>query len=298
MWWKNIWNTNKPTGEAEEKLPATEPELINVAVKSDVGNLRTNNEDAAIYMRVADKQIADLRGCLLMVADGMGGHQAGEVASRIATEAISQHYFSRKKTESITEALSHAYRAANSKIYKLASLNQSQRGMGTTCTSLVIAGNQLYYAHVGDSRAYLLKENQLKRITEDHTYVQELLKNKEIDPADAATHPKRNILTNAMGTKPELRVDAGKLEHTFEPGDKILICSDGLSEYFIDSELAQYLSKGSPETIADQLIATAKQRGGHDNITVIVAEHRPTQQLSSPETRDIYIPITREYDII
>ncbi len=297
MWWKNIWNTNKPAIEPACEPAATEPDHISVAVRSDVGNVRTNNEDAAIYMRVANKQIADLRGCLLMVADGMGGHQAGEVASRIATEKVSQQYFSRKKTDSITEALSHAYRAANAEIYKLSSLNPTQRGMGTTCTSVVIAGNQLYFAHVGDSRAYLFKRNQLQRITEDHTYVQELLKSKEITPAEAPAHPKRNILTNAMGTKPDLLVDTGKHEHAFEAGDKILICSDGLSEYFPDQELAQYLAEGSPETIADRLIATAKQRGGHDNITVIVAEHRQAQRSPSPETRDIYLPITREYDM-
>jgi PPM family protein phosphatase len=297
MWWKNFWNADKSSARVAGTQPVTEHEQINVIVKSDIGNIRTNNEDAAIYMRVADRKISDVKGCLLIVADGMGGHQAGEVASRIATEVVSQQYFSCKKTDNITGALAHAFRIANSRILKLASENPAYSGMGTTCTSIVIVGDQLYYAHVGDSRAYLLKNNQLKRITEDHTYVQALLRNKEIDPGDAATHPKRNILTNAMGTKPQLAVDTGRHEHRFEQGDRILICSDGLSEYFTDDELAQHLAGNSPDVVADQLIATAKERGGHDNITVIVAEHRQSQQPPSPETRDIYIPITREYDI-
>jgi protein phosphatase len=297
MWWNNLWNTKKTVNPDAPLRQQPDPIQMNVVVKSDVGNIRTNNEDAAIYLRVADQHVLETKGCLMMVADGMGGHNAGEVASRIATEVVCQEYFKRKKSESIHEALNHSYRNANTRILKLASSNDAYRGMGTTCTSIVILGNDIYYAHVGDSRAYLLKDGQLHRITEDHTYVQELINNKEIEPGEAAAHPKRNILTNAMGTKEDMKVDTGKHKHEFESGDKILICSDGLSEYFTDEELVIYLSGTSPEMIADDLIATAKQRGGHDNITVIVAERRIVQQVPSPETRDIYIPITQEYII-
>jgi protein phosphatase len=233
----------------------------------------------------------------MMVADGMGGHRAGEVASRIATEVVCDEYFQGKKSNSVTESLNHAYRVANSKILKLASTNNAYRGMGTTCTTIVISGNDLYYAHVGDSRAYLVKNGQIHRITEDHTYVQELIRNKEIKPEEAVSHPKRNILTNAMGTKINIQVDTGMYTRKFENGDRVLICSDGLSEYFTDDELILQLSDDSLEAIADRLITTAKQRGGHDNITVVLAEHRVVQQTASPETRDIYLPITREYDI-
>jgi PPM family protein phosphatase len=297
MWWNNIWRRNKSKITTPSPGNTTAPELINVVVKTDVGNIRSNNEDAAIYLRVANKETSQSRGSLMMVADGMGGHQAGEVASRIATEVVCQEYFNSKKNWSVTEALRHAYGVANNRILKLAASNTIYRGMGTTCTAIVISGDDLYFAHVGDSRAYLFKDEKLHRVTEDHTYVQELLRNNEIKPEEVSTHPKRNILTNAMGTKANLTVDVGKYALKLEVGNKILICSDGLSEYFSDDELLAKLSATSINIIADQLITEAKQRGGHDNITVILAEPRSAIGTPSPETRDIYIPITQEYNL-
>jgi len=291
MFW---WKKNK---KKKEHLPADAeavvPDLstLKVVVKTDLGNVRTNNEDAGTFVKVADEDVIREKGYLLLVADGMGGHNAGEVASKIALETISEEYFKKGSDADKEKALSKAFITANKKIFDLATVNESYKGMGTTCTAVVIAGQNIYFAHAGDSRAYIFKNKEITQITEDHTYVQQLVKNGDITTAEAEAHPQRNVLINAMGTKPNLRVDTGVAPLTFNQNDRLLLCSDGLYDYLSNAELGDALLKGSLQEIADYLIAEAKKRGGKDNITVVLAEKTPTPiENESKLTRDIDLP--------
>lgn len=290
FWWKK--NKNKKQQVPEDTQPEVpDTSTIKVVVKTDLGNVRTNNEDAGTFVKIADENVIREKGYLLFVADGMGGHNAGEVASKIALETISDEYFKKDSHADKEKALSNAFVTANKKIYELAQANQSYKGMGTTCTVVVVAGQNIYFAHAGDSRAYIFKNETITQITEDHTYVQQLVKNGDITEAEAIVHPQRNVLINAMGTKPTLRVDTGKAILTFEKNDRLLLCSDGLYDYLSDEELAAALFKNPLQEIADYLIAEAKRRGGKDNITVVLAEKTETAtENESKLTRDITLP--------
>lgn len=266
---------------------------INAVVVSDLGNVRQNNEDTGLFVRLADEGIRRIKGYLLLVADGMGGHLAGEVASQMAAEIINRDYFTHRDT--IENSLMRAFQMANRQIFDEARLHDAFRGMGTTCTAIVVHEQHLYFAHVGDSRAYLLKAGQLIQLTEDHTYIQELLRNGEITPEAAANHPDRNVLTQAMGTKATVRVDVGRCLLPFDLGDRLLLCSDGLYEYCQESDLIRLLSLEHLSDAADALVSLAKQRGGHDNITVVLAERLTEHQdTTAKETREIDLPFTRD----
>lgn len=299
MFWNRIFKHKKKNTSAASSSGIIDSGQVKVVVRTDLGNIRLNNEDNGLFYRIADEKISREKGYLLLVADGMGGHQAGEVASRMAAEIISQEYFKSEKNGGIEKSLRRAFVSANQQIYRSASSNKEQYGMGTTCTALVIVDQKIFFGHVGDSRAYLWKNNQVHRITVDHTYVQELVKSGEITAAEAETHPKRNILTNAMGTKPEVVVDTGTCPLSFETGDRLLLCSDGLYDYLNDTEIGQWLSNHTDiAEAAEKMIQEAKQRGGHDNITIVLAQknaHEP--ETPAKETRDIDLPVTKELDL-
>ncbi len=291
MFWRKKNNDATPQQPAEDFPEAADNSTLKVVVKTDLGNVRKNNEDACTFVKIADENITRKRGCMVLVADGMGGHNAGEVASKIAMETVSEEYFKKGSDPDKEKALAKAFVAANRKIFSMAQSNESYKGMGTTCTVLVIAGKHIYFAHAGDSRAYIFKGSTITQITEDHTLVQQLVKNGEISAAEAEVHPQRNVLTNAMGTKPALRVDTGKAELTFNENDKLLVCSDGLYDYMSNTELAVAMQKNSLPEIADYLIAEAKRRGGKDNITVALAQKNgAVTQTETKLTRDIDLP--------
>ena len=278
-----------------QDLPET-PD-IKVVIRTDLGNVRTNNEDAGLYLRVSDAKVFSEKGCILLVADGMGGHAAGEVASKMATDIISKEYFSNSSND-ITKALSKAFALANKSILNAAARDSEKKGMGTTCTVLVVAGSTVYYAHVGDSRAYALRNKKIERITTDHTYVQQLIKDGSISREEAEKHPQRNILTNAMGTKPEMPVDTGQCAFVLQAHDRLMLCSDGLYDYLMDEEIEAMLNQYELQEAATQLIAEAKKRGGHDNITVVLAEKLPvTAAKPAKQTRDVALPVTKEIDL-
>ena len=175
MWRKLFGTKNK-----KSTVPATNEAVVagalRVVILSDLGNIRTNNEDMGLFFRNASEEVIRQKGYLLIVADGMGGHQAGEVASAMAAETVSQEYFHGPDQSDLAKQLSKAFIAANNKIYGLSSSNASYRGMGTTCTAVVVVNQSIWFAHAGDSRAYLVREGAISQITEDHTYVQELVK--------------------------------------------------------------------------------------------------------------------------
>jgi len=296
MFWKkkkNPLHINSESQPLKENLP------VQVVVKTDMGNIRTNNEDSILYKKV--EGTGKQNGIMMLVADGMGGHLAGEVASKMAAEIISDNYFHQPKGSSVPEILSNAFVLANKKIFQSASSNSQQKGMGTTCTVLVLETGCLYFAHAGDSRAYHYGNNGITQITTDHTYVQELINEGSISKEEAEKHPQRNILTNAMGTKPDLKVDSGCFSCNLNIGEKLLLCSDGLYDYFNDKELTEILASENINQIANYLVNEAKRRGGHDNISLILARlgdaatpvenEKATREAGIlKETRDAEIP--------
>lgn len=299
MFWKKKRKPDHAEHHDGDEDGHSMPVDISVVIKTDLGNVRTNNEDAASFIRKSDAGVLRAKGYLMMVADGMGGHNAGEVASRLAIDTINETYFSNTTEKNREKLLAAAFQAANKKIYEQASSNENYRGMGTTCTALVLVAGKIYFAHAGDSRAYLYKDGKIHRITEDHTYVQELVNNGNISSEEADTHPQRNILTNAMGTKPSMRVDTGVYPQPFDANDRLMICSDGLYDYLSDAEIGAVMEKGSLQDAADHFINEAKRRGGKDNITVVMAEFAArTGESGIKETREAGIPvITRDAEI-
>jgi PPM family protein phosphatase len=299
MGWINNLFGNKSKTESEEQNSESNNLIdIKAVVMSDLGNIRTNNEDMGLFYKVADENAVKEKGYLLIVADGMGGHNAGEVASRMATDIICREYFD-QKNGSVEKQLEKALTLANKTIFEKASSQNAFQGMGTTCTVLVVIGKYVYYAHAGDSRAYIQKNGSISQITEDHTYVQQLVNNGDITAAEAAVHPKRNILTNAMGTKPDMRIDTGKCKYSFENNDRLLLCSDGLYDYLNDDELNKILAENNLKSAASAMIELAKARGGHDNITVVLAAiENITEETEIKLTRDVELPkMTRDADL-
>ncbi len=226
---------------------------------SDVGQVRQGNEDAYL---VADSVVA--------VADGMGGHLAGEVASATALEPLRNldgRIFPDPNTA--LTALRDAVVAANEAVSEMAENEPSYRGMGTTLTAALVEGRRLHVAHVGDSRAYLLRGGDLSQLTDDHTLVQHLIDEGQLTHEEAATHPQRSIITRAIGVSPDIDVDAMTLE--LHPDDQILLCSDGLTGVVSDEDIARTLLETDDiDQALTALVDQANAAGGPDNITAVV----------------------------
>lgn len=209
-----------------------------------------------------------------IVADGMGGHQAGEVASLMVVDIIKNH-LERNLDDGldyveIGEVVRQAFIAANSIIYTYAKNHYKIMGMGTTTTLSMIYKDRLITAHVGDSRSYMINSDTIRQVTKDHSYVQELVSRGEISPEMAKNHPKKNYITRAMGAEDTVKVDITIKPYT---GEKILLCSDGLTNFVEDEEIKDYInSANSLQEGAQRLINLANERGGRDNITVVVLE--------------------------
>lgn len=224
--------------------------------KTDIGRVRAHNEDSFM---VAPP--------LYVVCDGMGGHAAGEVASEIAVNTIAD--LAPKYADA--EALGQAVEAANHAIIRGARKGLGREGMGTTCTAAILDHERLIVAQVGDSRAYLLHKGQLQQITRDHSLMADMIESGQITPAEAKTHPNRSIITRALGSSPHTQADL--YEINVEPGDRLLLCSDGLSGMLEDHELALTLGRvEDPQSCAEQLIDEANAAGGVDNITAVVVD--------------------------
>lgn len=202
------------------------------------------------------------------VADGMGGHKGGETASRVALQVF-QNAIGRKTPDA--EALRMAVEAANRRVYDMSAHDESLSGMGTTMSMIWQDNTRLLIAHVGDSRIYRLREGKLRQMTDDHSFVAELVRNNIITPEMAKNHPQRNIITRAVGVDPYVEVDL--LEEESEPGDIWLICSDGLHGMVEDEEIQTVLSTMELEEAAERLMSRALENGGHDNITFVLLSH-------------------------
>ena len=227
---------------------------LRYAVKSDVGKSRELNEDNYL---VKDNVFA--------VADGMGGHQAGEVASELALQASIKNL---PIDHSIPDQLKRACKKANSQVLNHARKNMNQFGMGTTLSMTIIDGDDLWIGHIGDSRVYLYSGGKLSQLTDDHTLVAHLLKNGEISEEEAQNHPKKNVITKAIGS--QLKAEPDIFSVKIRSGDKVILCSDGLTGMIDDEEITAAIKSGDPDEAVEELVARADTKGGLDNITVIV----------------------------
>lgn len=226
-------------------------------VRTDVGRVRKQNEDS-VYAADAQR--------LFAVADGMGGHRAGEVASAMAVEALHMRLQSRQPD---LRLMRQAFEEANGQIAAASAGEERLQGMGTTMTALWQTERSVLIAHVGDSRVYLLRGSRLRQVTDDHSVVAELLRCGLITPQEARRHPYRNVITRSLGSAPTVEVDL--LEREREPGDLWLLCTDGLSNMLTDREMEALLGSLPPQKAADALMQKALDAGGTDNITFILA---------------------------
>jgi len=246
---------------------------------SDIGNVRTNNEDRFLILKTKDQET------VLLVADGMGGHSAGEIASGHMVE-IFETYLSEKsllestwnqKTDAAEksfvckkEFLLQIIQKGNNRIYHHALDEDGKKGMGTTLTLAIICENKLLIGQVGDSRAYLIRRGKISRLTKDHSIVQREIDQGLLTEEEALHDPRKNVITKAVGILPEVEPDF--YEYTLEHKDRIMLCSDGLYDLVMEKDLLYLTNSGTLEQAVNRLIQKAKQFGGKDNITVVIAQ--------------------------
>lgn len=237
---------------------------MKISSATSVGKIRSVNEDSFCV-----SQIGENGEILAVVADGMGGHNAGEVASAQAVKVLKD--LKLRADVTIKDTLLCAIDCANNEIYKMSQKQPEQHGMGTTITACVIAENTATVAQVGDSRLYLIRDGKLSQITKDHSLVEMLLESGEITEADAKHHPQKNVITRALGTDNTVEADTYELE--ISDGDIILLCSDGLVNMVDDKKILSIITNNQDfGSLAESLVTEAENTGGIDNITVVLVK--------------------------
>jgi PPM family protein phosphatase len=251
---------------------ATNPGIFNCMVEasviSDTGPRRQSNEDCGKVVRPEDPQQLARKGVLAIVADGMGGHEGGEVASHMAVHSVTEAYSASGAQPQA--ALVQAFQAANREIYQLSRRRNELAGMGTTCTAVVVVGGIAYSAHIGDSRAYLVRGGQIYRMTEDHSATMALVKQGLISLNEAREHEERNVILRAMGTHEEVEVSTWDAPFTVWPGDRLILCSDGLHDTLTDPEICSIAGSAEPGEACSRMLNLALERMCTDNVTVAV----------------------------
>jgi len=238
-----------------------DPTRLRVASSTSVGRVRTKNEDHF-------GEFESERGRLLVVADGMGGHLGGATASHLAVESVGDHFSASR--EDPERLLREALEQANQRIFQTSVENESLRGMGTTAVLLLVEREGAWVAHVGDSRAYRLRDGELEPLTDDHSVVFEMIRRGLITPDEAAVHPRRNEILRSVGVEQKIQADVVQVD--IRPGDRFLLCSDGLSSMLPDAEICDLSKHPDPERVAKILIDAANDCGGTDNITVQIID--------------------------
>jgi PPM family protein phosphatase len=254
---------------------------VTVSMLSDKGCFRAENEDDASY---SNPQLSGQRarwGLLALVADGMGGHAAGEVASKMAVRIINHVYY--RDMAEPHKALQNAFSKANRQIYRTARRNSGYQGMGTTCTGLVLRGGAAYCAYVGDSRLYLVRGEAIYLMTEDHSVVMQMLRQGLITQEQAHHHADKNVLLRALGTQPRVAVSTWGQPFPIQLDDRFILCTDGLSDLVHEEEIKAVTLTEEPVAACKKLIALAKAYGGYDNITVGVLHVKAAATAACPE---------------
>ncbi len=246
---------------------ATKQLRLEVAQLTDVGRKREHNEDNMAYVIPKDPQVMAKKGALFIVADGMGGHAAGEVASEIAVDTVSNVYY-QDDSDDIALSLLHAIKHANALIHQRAAENMLRSGMGTTCVAAVLRGNIAYIANVGDSRTYIVRDGKVKQVTQDHSWVAEQVRAGLLTEDQARTHAQRNVITRCLGTQADVEIDV--FPEQIEEKDALVLCTDGLSGLVSDDEIRRIVDQSGPQDSVYHLVQRANENGGPDNITAIV----------------------------
>ena len=281
-----VQETNEITAKFDAVDPAEEwakkkgrkPDLyldLRVGAHTDLGRIRENNEDKFEFFEPEELELLAVKGCLYAVADGMGGHASGQIASELAMKTISKTYYA-DPNEDVAESLRASIRSANSYIYDAAQLVTERNGMGTTCTCLVVRDDDMYIGHVGDSRIYLIRDAELTQLSEDHSWVAEQVKRGALTEEEAQYSPFRNVITRSLGAAPDVEVDI--YHEQARKGDVLVLCSDGLTGYASNADILELASNWSPSMAAMKLIDRANELGGGDNITVVVVAIQDIQK--------------------
>ncbi len=252
-----------------------------IGAKTDLGCVRENNEDKFEFYIPSSSDALACKGALVAVADGMGGHAAGQVASELGLKTFIRSYFADDHAD-VENSLKMAVSEANEVVYGTAVI-PGRSGMGCTLTAAVIRGKELYAAQVGDSRLYLFRDETLRQVTTDHSWVAEQVLMGAMNEDEAELSPFRNVITRSLGNQPSVEPDIFKLEAC--EGDKLLLCSDGLSGVVKREEMEQVIVKNGPAESCQILVDMALDRGGPDNITVLIAQIEEIQPLSSPKDK-------------
>jgi protein phosphatase len=254
--------------------PTSRPLVVRVAQLSDVGRVRSENQDYSILSAPAD-EVDRNKGRLMVVADGMGGHRGGATASRMAATISKDEYY-RDADIDILTSLTRALERANARIFAESQINPELRGMGTTCSALVVRGREGFFAHVGDSRIYLVRDGAISQLTDDHSLVASMVREGLLTTQEAEVHPRRNVLQRSMGVGQAVEIDA---RGAFEvlPGDTFILCSDGLHGLVKSDEILM-ITKVGIEDAARELVRLALERGAPDNVTVVVGRAEETTE--------------------
>ncbi len=273
--WKQFISPPQPSAISDYALE--------IGSYSDVGRTRSINQDQLGYVRFANDQTV-----LTMVADGMGGHRAGEVASQVAVATFQRLFVGQfSDSNDYREILVNSTIAANREIYQLAQDFPEYQGMGTTLVALAIINGYAYYTNTGDSRLYCLRKNDYRQLSEDHTLVADMVNKGLLTPAAAENHPDKHIITSALGTHGKLKISCPNQPLAIEMGDCFLLCSDGLYDLVKDDEMRQTLVANSAQQACEQLVGLANARGGLDNISVLIVKilAKPISARRVPITR-------------
>ncbi|HYH27872.1 MAG TPA: Stp1/IreP family PP2C-type Ser/Thr phosphatase [Actinomycetota bacterium] len=247
---------------------------VRAGAATDVGRVRERNEDSFLA-----------KDPLFAVADGLGGHQGGDVASRTALETLEREARPGEGEDGLPDRLHDGVLSANRAVFERAAGDPGLAGMGTTITALAAGTGRFYLAHVGDSRAYLLRDGELRPLTEDHTLVRKMVKEGRLTVEEAEVHPQRSVLTRALGIEDEIEVDQATVE--IAQGDRILICSDGLTGMVDEETIREILEGGSdPDRASARLVEAANEAGGQDNITVVVVDVVQSDPVPAPIPAD------------
>lgn len=238
---------------------------ITFASGTHVGMVREENQDFFGKFPLDNPDLTIQKGQLFVIADGMGGHNAGRTASEMAVNKLAYYYFS-VPNENIAECLRRAFREVNRQIHDSSTTQSEFEGMGTTCVALILRENHAWICHVGDSRAYYISKKRIIQITEDHSVVAQMIKRGILTKKEAKTHPQRSQLYRALGPKPELEIDIEEI--TVKNNDYFLLCTDGLYNHVSDKEMLNIVTSNVPQVACQELIAVANERGGQDNITL------------------------------
>lgn len=238
-----------------------------MGAKTDLGCVRENNEDKLEFFQPDDEDVLATKGSFYAVADGMGGHAAGQIASEIALKTTIRAYYA-APSPMVEDSLRSAIQQANGLIYDAARAISERNGMGTTLTVLVVRGEEAFIAQVGDSRCYRVRNGRIAQLTDDHSWVNEQVKRGALSLEEAEMSPFKNVITRSIGNAPSVDVDV--FTEDLEAGDQFLLCSDGLSNEVSSDEMRDAMKRAAPSQAAWDLVDLALERGGRDNCTVLV----------------------------